>query len=191
MSVLLKIVLFAASLLALECTAVFTTGDIDSSSDFDLTPGMKFLTISGADGSGDPAHARPCASVGPFAGGKFVYTRIDLERQGDAWVGRSIAAADGNLVFTLHSEGPSIGRHTVTGTATGQAVSVIGTPASAASGVRIVFDTVSTQTIDGGGATIGRFVNGNITGSATFVDSTGNAAKCDWVQWTMQPLSPG
>ena len=195
MSIYVKSTLFATAMVmataAAECTVVLTDGNLNSFSQFDLTAGAKLLTISGADDSGDPAHARPCAFAGVFAGEKFVYTRIDLERQGADWVGRSISTSDGNIVLTLHTVASAVGRHTVSGTLSGQAISVVGTPVSAPSRVRIVFDPVSGQTIDGGGTTIGQFVNGNITGIATFIDTTGNVCRCDWVQWSLQPLPPG
>jgi len=175
------------SLAAAQCTVVITSGDLNSLSVFELSAGIRVLTISGADGTGDPTHPRPCA--GAFAGGKVVSARIDLEPQGSDWIGRSTSASDGTIVVTLHTAGAVSGRHTVSGAIAGSATSVIGTPASAASRVRIVFDSVSPQTIDGGGETIGQFVSGNITGIATFIDSNGNASRCEWLQWTLQPLS--
>ena len=149
------------------------------------------LTISGADGSGDPAHARPCVFAGAFAGGRLVQTQIDLEPQGSDWIGRSTAASAGTIVVTLRTIGSAGGRHTVSGTISGQATSVMGTPASGPSGVRVVFDSVATQTIDGRGATIGQFVAGNITGAATFIDANAVSSRCDWVQWSLQPMPPG
>jgi hypothetical protein len=178
------------SLAAAQCTVVITSGDLNSLSVFELSSGIRVLTISGADGTGDPMHPRPCAFAGAFAGGKVVSTRIDLEPRGSDWIGRSTSASDGNIVVTLHTAGTTSGRHAVSGTIAGSATSVIGTPASAASHVRILFDSVSPQTIDGGGETIGQFVSGNITGIATFIDSNGNASRCEWLQWTLQPLSP-
>jgi hypothetical protein len=155
---------------------------------FDLTSGPKLLTISGGDVTGDSAHLRPCAPLGPPAGGKLVSTRIDLEAQGSDWIGRSIAASDGNVVLTLHSVGPAFGAHTVTGTISGSAISVIPTPVAPPSRVRIVFDSLSPESIDGGGEQIGQFVNGNITGQAAFTDTAGAVSSCTWLQWTLQPL---
>jgi hypothetical protein len=191
MSVFLRSGLLAASLAAAECTVVVTTGDLNSFVVFGLTSGEKLLIISGADVSADPAHPRPCVSTGAFVGGKVIYTRVILAPQGDAWIGRSIATADGDLLVTLRSAGTSGGKHLVAGTFSGHAVSVLGTPASKPSGARVVFDSLSVQAIDGGGDTLGQFASGNIAGSVTFIDATGNAAKCDWVQWTLQPLPPG
>lgn len=191
MSISVRPGLLAMSLAAAQCTVVITSGDFTSLSVFELSSGIRVLTISGADGTGDVTHPRPCAFAGAFAGGKVVSTRIDLEPQGSDWIGRSTSPSDGNIVVTLHTAGTASGRHTVSGTIAGSATSVIGTPASAPSRVRIIFDSVSPQTIDGGGATIGQFANGNINGVATFIDSAGNALRCDWVQWTLQPLPPG
>jgi hypothetical protein len=191
MSVFLRSGLLAATLAASECTVVITTGDLNSFVVIGLTSGEKVLTISAADLGTDPAHPRPCVASRTFVGGKFVSTRIILAPQGDAWVARSIAPADGDLVVTLRSAGASSGRRLVTGTFSGYAVSVRATPASPPSGARIVFDSLSAQTIDGGGDSTGDFASGNITGGVTFIDATGNVAKCDWVQWTMQPLPPG
>lgn len=176
---------------AAQCTVVITSGDLNSFSIFDLSPGVKVLTISGADGSGDPAHARPCVFAGGFAGGKLVQTQIDLEPQGSDWIGRSTTASAGSIVVTLHTTAAAGGRRTVIGTISGQATSVMGTPASGPSGVLVVFDPVATQTIDGSGATVGQFVNGNITGVATFIDLHGVSSRCDWVQWSLQPVPPG
>ncbi len=191
MSSYAKSALLAMAIAAAECTVILTSGDLNSFSLFDLNAGFKVLIISGADVSGDAAHPRPCALAGAFAGGKSVVTRIHLEAQGDDWVGHSISTADGNIVITLRTVSSSMGRRTVSGTLSGHAVSDIGTPVAAASRVRIVFDSVSNQVIDGGGTTIGQFVSGNITGVATFIDTAGRASRCDWVQWSLQPLPPG
>jgi hypothetical protein len=191
MSVFLRSGLLAASLAVSECTVVITTGDLNSFVVFGLTSGEKVLTISATDVSTNPAHPHPCASSGAFVGGKLVSTRILLAPQGDDWIARSIATADGDLVVTLRSVGASSGRPLVTGRFAGHAVSVLGTPLSKASGARIVFDSLSAQTIDGGGDSTGQSASGNITGGVTFIDAMGNVARCDWVQWTMLPLSTG
>jgi hypothetical protein len=191
MSISFRPYLLSMTVAAAQCTVVITSGDLNSFSVFDLSPGIRVLTISGADGSGDPAHARPCVFAGAFAGGRLVQTQIDLEPQGSDWIGRSTAASAGTIVVTLRTVGSPGGRHTVSGTISGQATSVTGTPASGPSGVRVVFDPVATQTIDGSGATIGQFVAGNITGAATFTDANGVSSRCDWVQWSLQPTPPG
>ncbi len=157
-------------------------------SQFDLSPGSKLLSIGGSDGAGDSAGLGPCVPAGRPTGGKNVYTRIDLEPDGTGWIGRSISSSDGNLVLTLRSVGPTIGRHTVTGTITGAATSVIGTPVSAPSKERIVFDSLSPGTVDGDGESIGLFVNGNVVARNTFTDTTGTSAACTWVVWSLQPL---
>jgi hypothetical protein len=190
MSVVLRSGLLAASLAASECAVVITTGNLNAFVVFGFTSGEKLLTISGADVSVNPAHPRPCASAGGFSGGKLVSTRVVLSSQGDAWVGRSMATADGDLAFTLRSAGVSSGRRLVNGTFSGHAVSVA-TRATKPSGVRIVFDSLSAKTIDGDGDAASQVASGNIAGSITFVDARGNVATCDWVQWTMQPLPPG
>src|SRR5215831_15995253 len=140
MSVLLRSGLLAATLAASECTVVITTGNLNAFAVFGFASGEKLLTISGADVSVDPAHPRPCASSGAFVGGKLVTTRVVLSSQGDAWVGRSMATADGDLVFTLRSAGASSGRR-VNGTFSGHALST-----AKRSGVRIVFDSLSAKT---------------------------------------------
>jgi hypothetical protein len=179
------------SLAAAQCTVVITTGDVSSLSVFELSPGIKVLTISGADGTGEPNHPRPCAFAGALAGGKVVSTHITLEARGSNWIGRSASTSDGSIVLTLHTAGTTSGRHTVSGTIAGEATSVIGTPSLAPSRVRIVFDSASPPMLDGGGGTIGEFADGNISGTATFVDPTGVSSRCDWVQWSLQPMPPG
>jgi len=191
MSIFTKVALAAMTIAAAECTVVLTSGNLNVFSPFDLTPGVNVLIISGVEISGDFAHPRPCASVGVFAGGRFVNTRVDLEPQGDGWIGRSISPSDGDIVITLRTVGPPVSRRTVSGTLTGHGISVVGTPGSAPSLVRIVFDPASNQTIDGSGETIGQFVNGNITGGATFIDAAGRTSRCDWMQWSLQPLPDG
>jgi hypothetical protein len=177
--------LLAMTVAASQCTVVITSGDLNSFAAFGFSSGVSVLTISGLESSGDFAHPRPCA--GAFAGGRLVQTRIDLEPQGDGWIGRSVVPSDG-IVVNLRTSGSANGRRTVSGTITGQAAD--NTPAGPTR-IRIVFDPSSSPTLDGGGATIGQFASGNITGGATFIDATGASSKCDWVQWSLQPAPTG
>lgn len=91
--------------------------------------------------------------------------------------------------MTLHTAGSVNGSRAVSGTISGQA-----TDNGASAGptrIRIVFDPVSSPTLDGGGVTIGQFASGDITGVVTFIDATGASSRCDWVQWSLQPAPTG
>lgn len=174
-----------------------TNGDdrvADEIAKFDLIAGPKVLSIGGGVVLGDSAPSTGCVPVGRGFGATNVLTRVDLELRAGMWIAKSIAPADGDLTLSLQSVGPWIGRHTVSGTISGTAISSVGVGQGADPGpthVRITFDSTSTQDLEGDGATIGIFVEGLIHGASTFVDTTGAASACGRVSWTLQALPPG
>ena len=161
---------------------------------FDLTAGPKVLSIGGGVVLPDSAPSTGCVPVGSEFGSTSVLTRVDLEVRDGKWVAKSIAPADGDLTLSLQSAGPAIGRHSVTGTISGTAIRSMGVgvgPNPGPSHVRIVFDSTTTQDVEGDGETIGVFVEGRIMGASRFVDTTGAVSACGRVSWTLQALPPG
>jgi len=161
---------------------------------FDLTAGPKVLSINGGIVLPDSAPSSGCAPVGAGFGSTSVLTLVDLELRAGKWVAKSIAPADGDLTLSLQSAGPAIGRHSVTGTIAGTAISSFGVgqgPNPGPTHVRIVFDSTPAQDVEGDGETIGVFVEGSIMGGSRFIDTTGAVSGCGRVEWTLQALPPG
>ncbi len=160
---------------------------------YDLTPGPKVLELGGADFFGDSA-GPGCVRAKLGQGDLEVFTLVDLELRAGKWVAKSISPSDGDLTLSLQSVGPAIGRHTVSGTITGTAISSFATGSGAnllPTRNRISFDSSSAQDVEGDGDTIGIFVQGKILGTSTFTDTTGAQATCGHINWTMQALPPG
>ncbi|HWH50599.1 MAG TPA: hypothetical protein VN651_03585 [Gemmatimonadaceae bacterium] len=193
-----RIVTLLPLILCGSCLSTGVTGGdnrvADELAKFDLTAGPKVLSINGGIVLADSSPSSGCLPVGAGFGSTSVLTRVDLELRAGKWVAKSIAPADGDLTLSLESAGPPIGRHSVTGTIAGTAISSFGVgpgPNPGPTHVRIVFDSTAAQEVEGDGEAIGVFAAGRIMGASRFVDTTGAVSACGGVEWTLQALPPG
>jgi hypothetical protein len=148
-----------------------------------LAEGSYSVFLGGFDFSTDP-RIQVCSPIGVPPGGKNIQTTVDLRHESSEWVARSTTGA-GDLVIRLEAAGSSRGSTVpVQGFLTGTALWA--DARLPAHDVRVRFDGGAMASGDLTPAA--SFVNGQITGTIVFSDSSGAASTCPMVIWTMQPV---
>ncbi|HXH05487.1 MAG TPA: hypothetical protein VNI83_02740 [Vicinamibacterales bacterium] len=154
-----------------------------------LAPGRHWFTVSSIRfwiDSGTPL----CAGSSLLRPPTDVVTEVLLERQGERWIGRASAAADGDLELQFQAGARTLEGIPVRGTIRGSAIDFGYMPFVPPRGVRVIFgDPDETVAYLEGTGTVGyAYVRGEVQGAITFRDSQGYTASCRTGSWSLQPI---
>jgi hypothetical protein len=158
------------------------------SSPIALRPGRQAVTLSGFSFSSDPLFP-PCTPPGVPRDGPSVQTLVNLSREGDEWVARSLASL-GDLEIRLRENGTGARGFLVRGSVRGLAVDagVVGPARDVQVSVTGRTDAES-AVVDGSTLSpASAFVGGRVEGTLRYSDSQGATGTCTAVQWSMQPF---
>ena len=159
-----------------------------SPSSLGLRPGRQVVTLGGFSLSSDPRYP-PCTPLGVPRDGPSVDTLVNLAREGQEWVARSVGGM-GDLEIRLREVGQTAGGITIQGSARGLALeaNIHNVPRDVRARLNGATDTESAQVEGSSASPASAFVGGRIAGAISFSDSQGSTATCPAVQWTMQPF---
>jgi hypothetical protein len=153
-----------------------------------LRPGRQVVTLGGFSFSGDPRYP-PCTPLGVPRDGPSVDTLVNLAREGQEWVARSVGGM-GDLEIRLREVGQTAGGITIQGSAQGLALeaNIHNVPRDVRARLNGATDSESAQVEGSSASPASALVGGRIAGTISFSDSQGSTATCPAVQWTMQPF---
>ena len=152
-----------------------------------LRPGRQVIQLGGFSISSDPRFP-PCTPIGEPRDGPSVDTLVNLVREGQEWVARSVDGM-GDLEIRLLEVGRSARGAIVQGSARGLALDANISNLSRDVRARLngATDSDSAQVEGETVSPVSAFVGGRIAGTIRFSDSQGRTGTCSAVQWTMKP----
>jgi hypothetical protein len=153
-----------------------------------LRPGRQVIQLGGFSISSDPRFP-PCTPTGEPRDGPSVDTLVNLVREGQEWVARSVDGM-GDLEIRLREVGRSARGVTVQGSARGLALdaNIHNLSRDVRARLNGATDSDSAHVEGETASPVSAFVGGRIAGTIRFSDSQGRTGTCSAVQWSMQPF---
>lgn len=153
-----------------------------------LRPGRQVLTLAGFSLSSDPRYP-PCTPLGVPRDGPSVDTLVNLAREGDGWVARSVDGM-GDIEIRLREVGQTASGIMVQGSGRGSALeaNIHNLPRDVRARMNGANESEAAQVEGATASPVSVFVGGRIAGTIRFSDSQGATATCSAIQWTMQPF---
>jgi hypothetical protein len=180
-----RVLMLLSSLLVGSCSSSHLAPDATG---LVLPAGVYEFSVRGFGLSEDPRYPA-CSPLLVPAAGTAVTSYLSVAKEGDTWVGRSIAPAVDSIELRFRDTGTQGFGRVVSGTIRGT-VTDAGTTTVRARDVTVTFGAggADAAAFEGGTDTpISTFVSGRISGAIRFADSTGAASTCPAILWNLQP----